>query len=754
MNLLSSIKTFLIRCIPKGLCFCCLFLFPSFFLKAQVTVSSKSSTPDSAKVISKLSEFSLEDLMNIKVVTASGSEQTITDAPSTIRVITAQQIQERGYEQLEDALRDVEGIDLVHLGGYMPTIIYFRGMYGAENLRTLLLIDGIRENNMVGTNDLAGPAYSLHNVERIEIIWGPASALYGADAFGGVINIITKKGADMNGLHYEKAQGTFNTTEEKVMLGAKKNDFDISFAGSLYSTDGPRYANRDPYYTGAFVDKAWSFYGNIIQTCGKFKTTLSVRAFDTPMSWGNFLNSSTKELGLPSQGFGNAGSIGIISEDIRNEHPSLYEAYSYTSYLQTEFTASSKLSILARAMYRETGISNKSYVYLSIDSTIRNINPTTHDTTYLDSVDAYRVPTIQYSNRMKGELFANYAPAEDQKFYGGIQLYQDNLEIGNRGEILDTNKYVIDGIHITNLYPTLKPRVYRIRNNFGSFLQYVLSTTFLTKTNFTLGARYDVNSDYTNPISPRVAIVNQPNDKTTIKLLYGTAFRAPTETEINSEISNNGSQAVNPERVNTYELNLIYKPTSKVLIQLNGFDNELTDIYVLNSLLGGGFGTKQTLGKASIQGGEVRMDAYPGNRLSAFLNYTYQTGKQTDEKTGISFDIPDLPKMKGNIGITYHATDLFTLCVIGNWVGDRILPQSNPYGADKGYKLDGYFVTNVVLTTKKMFENRVSASVNVRNLFDQNYLDPGMRTADGNLYSTVMEQPGRNVLFKIMIDLF
>ena len=66
-------------------------------------------------------------------------------------------------------------------------------MYGAENLRALLMIDGIVENNILGSNDMAGPAYPLHNVLRIEIVWGPVSALYGENAFGGVINIITKK---------------------------------------------------------------------------------------------------------------------------------------------------------------------------------------------------------------------------------------------------------------------------------------------------------------------------------------------------------------------------------------------------------------------------------------------------------------------------------------------------------------------------------------------------------------------------------
>src|SRR5205085_2736455 len=128
---------------------------------------------DTIPNVSSLLNLSLEQLMSIKVVTATGYLQTTSEAPSTITVITAKQIEDRGYEQLEDALRDVPGINMTHINGYAPTLFYFRGMYGAENLRALLMIDGIVENNILGTNDLAGPAYSLHNVERIEIIWGP-----------------------------------------------------------------------------------------------------------------------------------------------------------------------------------------------------------------------------------------------------------------------------------------------------------------------------------------------------------------------------------------------------------------------------------------------------------------------------------------------------------------------------------------------------------------------------------------------------
>ena len=97
-----------------GACF--LYLAPLFLCARKDTIPG----------VSKLLELSLEVLMNIKVLTAAWYLQTTSEAPSTITVITPQQIADRGYEQPEDALRDIPGIDMIHINGYAPTLIYFR----------------------------------------------------------------------------------------------------------------------------------------------------------------------------------------------------------------------------------------------------------------------------------------------------------------------------------------------------------------------------------------------------------------------------------------------------------------------------------------------------------------------------------------------------------------------------------------------------------------------------------------------------
>jgi iron complex outermembrane receptor protein len=698
-----------------------LFLLISSIAKAQ---------NDSINNVIKLTDLSLEELMNIKVVTASGYLQTTAEAPSTITVITAKQIADRGYEQLEDALRDIPGIDMIHINGYAPTLIYFRGMYGAENLRALLMIDGIVENNILGSNDMAGPAYSLHNAERIEIIWGPVSALYGSNAFGGVINIITKKGSDINGLHAEQGFGSFNTSFTKLNMGLRKSNWEFSVAGTLYSTDGPYFKNRDPNYSGYYIYKAYSINSSLSYYAKKTKTTLGYRTYRTPMGWGTYANSATSYLGLPSQGNNNLGILGIIQRNIRGEKPGLDDSYLRTLFIQNEWKPNEKLNLFSRVTYRETGIGEDSYIYVTVDGN-----------------RLIRSGIASYSNRISGELSANYIFSEKHRLTAGVEYTRDNVEQGARNSTYDPNTiYLIDGRDtVVNLYSTYLARKYDIRNNFGSYLQYILNTSLLGKTNFTLGLRYDHNSYFGDAVSPRIAIVNQPSQKVTFKFQYGNAFRAPTNLEIHQPPPT-GNFQLKQERITTYEVNAIYTPSKKLRIQVNGFRNELTDVIILGNLTG--INLDKNPGVINVNGVEGILDIAFAKSISGFVNLTYQDSKGENLITHNKRNVPGIAKIKGNAGITMHINDLFTVSLSGNWVGTREVPDTDPYGP-----VDGYFLTNLVVGTAKLFNTGITASLNIHNLFNTKWLDPGFRTADGFLYSTVLEQPGINGLFKIGINL-
>jgi len=180
-------------------------------------------------------------------------------------------------------------------------------------------------------------------------------------------------------------------------------------------------------------------------------------------------------------------------------------------------------------------------------------------------------------------------------------------------------------------------------------------------------------------------------------------------------------------------------------LQVNGFRNELTDVIILGNL--SGLTPDKNPGIITVNGAESIIDVVVTKNISGFLNFTYQDSKGKNLITHNSGKVPGVAKVKGNAGITVHLEDLFTISLGENWVGTRPVPRTSPYGPVKGY-----FLTNCVISTGKLFKNKITASLNIHNVFDVKWLDPGFRTADGFLYSTVLEQPGINGLFKIGIN--
>lgn len=232
---------------------------------------------------------SLTELAPI-VVSASGIEQKVTDAPASITVITKGELDKKPYVTLLDAVRGVEGVDIGETtdktgqGG-----ISIRGM-GADY--TLILIDGKRQNNVgdIYPNNFGGNQFNhippKEMIERIEIIRGPASTLYGADALGGVINIITKKIGDKwtgslshsQTLESNSDFGNDDTTEFAIAGPLIKDRLGLRLRGSLYNRDAshPQYTpGVDP--NGNEVPRELG-YGSGGRTVDNENTNLGARA--------------------------------------------------------------------------------------------------------------------------------------------------------------------------------------------------------------------------------------------------------------------------------------------------------------------------------------------------------------------------------------------------------------------------------------------------------------------------------------------
>ena len=156
-----------------------------------------------------LLSMSLEELMNVDVSTAAKVSQKMKETPATVRIITADQIRERGYFTLEQALADLPGFQFRNINGF-NSYCFMRGLPSQNNL-ILLLVDGIQINELNSGGFYGGGQFDLADTERIEVVYGPASALYGTNAVSGIINIITRKPEKPNPGYLSGSLGNFKT---------------------------------------------------------------------------------------------------------------------------------------------------------------------------------------------------------------------------------------------------------------------------------------------------------------------------------------------------------------------------------------------------------------------------------------------------------------------------------------------------------------------------------------------------------------
>ena len=138
--------------------------------------------------LEELFKMSAKDLMNIKVTLASGVEESLIDAPAAMIIITSDDIKQRGYTSLNEVLMDIPGFDISVTNGADYMTAYQRGYRTSYTQRTLLMIDGKVDNHLWSHNANISRQYPLTNVKRISVLYGPASAVYGANAFLGIIN--------------------------------------------------------------------------------------------------------------------------------------------------------------------------------------------------------------------------------------------------------------------------------------------------------------------------------------------------------------------------------------------------------------------------------------------------------------------------------------------------------------------------------------------------------------------------------------
>ncbi len=508
----------------------------------------------------RLLPLSLDDLMDVKVSISTKSQQQLSKAPSVVSVITAEDIKATGARDVMEVLNAVPGIYIKHnLFAFRPIIT----MRGAPGTHVLLMVNGTPIRDLVWSNGIFWKGLPVSAVERIEIIRGPGSALFGSDASAGVINIITKTASPIQHSTVGVSAGSYDTRAGWLQHGASWNGFDIGVTAELSSSGGHAPSiSQAAQGTSGRANYAWD--GQDLRFSAS-RDHLQMRA--------SFMQHTNLATGLNGAG---------VMDPLNRSNDSQYNLA--LDYDNPAFARDWGLNLAAR--YRD----------LKYSSGNGFAAPTTTDPgarEFLDSAE--RQASLEVSGLYSG--FSRHA-----------------LRVG--GGLASNDIYQVWQVDPTDpAYPIPK----NSRRNAFLYLQDVWSLR--QDWEVTVGLRHDAYNDFGRADMPRLALVWQSTERLGSKLMYGEAYRAPSYQELYYKTAaNTPNPNLKPERSKTLELDFEYLAARDLKLNLNVYRFTRTDLIAADATAAHQF---QNYGSLMARGTELEAhwQAAPSLRLSGNVSY-------------------------------------------------------------------------------------------------------------------------------------
>ncbi|WP_292937367.1 TonB-dependent receptor [Noviherbaspirillum sp.] len=547
---------------------------------------------------------------------ATGSQQHIRRAPAVASVITAEDIAATGAIDLDEVLETVPGLHVSRSANFNSPLYAMRGVISQYTPQVLMLQNGIPVTTLfIGNKGNLWGGLPLENVARIEIIRGPGSALYGADAFSGVINIITKTAADTSGTQVGVRGGSFNTGDAWVLHGGKLGSLDVAAYFRAGATDG---------FKKRVTEDAQS----------RNDAAFGTRASLAP----GFTNNQQNALDA--------------SVDLSMEKWRWRNSYKLRDEMGTGIGVGSALDPVGRGK-TERLLSDLSWS----DPQISDFWGATLTASYMEYKQRFPVPAVLFppgvtfpTGSFPNGMIGGPETSERQLRLAASATYQGlkrhNLRFGVGHDDLD----LYDAKEIKNF--TFSPSGVPVP--VGALMDFTSIAPFLTPHRrtvsyvyaqdewrvatdwaLTAGVRHDRYSDFGTTTNPRLALVWDASLDLTAKLLFGHAFRAPAfveEYSINNPVVR-GNSNLRPETTKTLEAAFSWQARKDAQVNLNFFRYDMSDIIrtVPNGLPGTG-STYNNTGGQHGSGMELEVEWDYSRSLRVTGNYSYQ--KSIDESTG------------------------------------------------------------------------------------------------------------------------
>ena len=650
-----------------------------------------SDAPPSAP--SELSNLSLEELTNLRIDSVYGASQftqKVTEAPSSITIITAEQIQRFGHRTLADVLRSVRGFYVTNDRNYSYLGVRGFSRPGDYNARVLLLVDGHRLNDNIFGAALIGTEFPLdvELIDRVEIIRGPSSSLYGTSAFFAVINVITRRGNSMSGVEAAGSFGTFDTRKGRATYGrAWGPDSEAFLSASMYRSDGERHLFFEefdsPDTNGGFAENADG------DEYVKLFARMQSKNFTLHGLYGN------RDKTIPTASFGTV----FNNPESRTIERRGYVDLSYDSTMATRWDVASRL------YYDHYGYDGD-YVY-EREGDVPGV---------VVNKDFARGDWWGAEFKLATKLPGRHTVAFGSEIRNNFRQNQTNFDESPYLEYLDDH---------------------RTSTNWALFAQDEVAVH--RKVILNLGLRHDRYGTFGGTTNPRAGVIYQPLGSTSVKVLYGQAFRAPNAYELfwQQQDVSKANAALLPETNKTTEVVLEQYLGNHVRVAATGFHYSISGLITQQTDPLDGLLIFHNVESVRANGFEVEVEGQWANDLRVRVGHTYEDSRNED--TGLP--------------LTNSPKHLAKVNVIAPLIGPQLsagveLQYVSSRRTITGGQVAGVLVPNLTLLNHGLRRN-LEVSASVYNLFDERYRDPG---SEEHRQDAIV-QYGRSFRLKVTVKL-
>jgi outer membrane receptor protein involved in Fe transport len=652
---------------------------------------------------------------------ATGTSQPIARAPAVATVITSSQIRDMGATDLDQVLESVPGLHVAHFYQAYNPIYTIRGIYSDTNPQVLMLINGISITNLYqGNRGQVWGGMPVNDISRIEVIRGPGSALYGADAYAGVINIITKDATDIKGTELGARLGSYNSKDVWLLHGGSYGGIDMTYSLEYGDTDGQHQTIEADAQTGLDAIFTAPPYSAPPASLAPGPVNLGRKylegRFDT--RWNNWQMRLGYQHRYDLQtGAGVSQALDPVGTN-------------KTSRLNAD------ISYFMKSVKNWDTTFQLSYFDISTQSDLVLFPPGSFAGSYPEGVIG------------NPDIYERHTQFGISSFYTGWQKHNVRLGLGtNYGDLYKVRETKNFSIAPGGI-PVPLGGIVDVSST-AAFLHpvnrtdtYIFAQDEWTYTNdwaVTGGLRYDKYSDFGETVNPRLALVWQTAYNLTSKLLYGQAFRAPSFAElynINNPVAL-GNPNLKPETIDTVELAFDYQPIDKIRTSFNVFHYRMSDIIrFLPDPAPATTITAQNTGNQKGYGLEWELNWSLSNSLKFYINYALQHSEDLSTHT----DAGNAPHHEIYSNVKWAFENNWSLIPQITYVGERQRVFGDPRPPLKSYTL-----ADMTLRRTQIKDNFEFAA-SIRNIFDSDAREP---TPSPGSIPNDLPLAGRNIYIEL-----